>query len=418
MGNMYLPLLAAELPAGWTVFEGTTFVSPSGTEVHARVHRAPDGWVATDLIEREAAVLGVEATPIGDAPSSTFRVNGNRIVAQQRGFTFRRDGIDREGRIICAIDDGMALTITASWTATNAGADGEVDEVASGIRILNRPIATFEARPHSAVRASQAGRIPPEHSAWSALRKTWATPIDAVEEIGSVARWSPQELAVFALTLNSPNFPTVGVEEFAALPQMAMQVTLETVMRSFIARGLVRALEDGSVALEDELHSLMDAAVFPDLTVLAEHIGAGGIAVTWFGVRPDRAVRVRVIPDGSRECGEIVPAHLIGHLWNLSGSDERSEEMVDGAADQQRSVTLEDFVDRRGGVVSLLRVTTAWRVGDIIHGGIVAWALGTSGELWLATQHDTPTNGALSWDLQPCDLGVVRDQLLDHLPGG
>jgi hypothetical protein len=197
-----------------------------------------------------------------------------------------------------------------------------------------------------------------------------------------------------------------------------MQVTLETVMRSFIARGLVRPLDDGSVALVDELHSLMDTAVFPDVTVLAEHLGAGGIAVTWFGVRPDHAVRVRVCSDGSRECAEIAPAHLIGNLWNLSGTRHRSEGMAAGAIDPETSVTLEDVVERRCDVASLLRVTTAWREGDVIHGGIVAWAVGTTGELWLADQHNVPADGTLAWDLRSGDPEAVRNQLLDHLPGG
>ena len=415
-GNMYLPLLAAELPNGWTVSESSTFVSPTGTEVRARVNRAPDGWVATDLIASEAMALRADAEPISELPSSTFRVNGNRIVAEQRRFTFRRDGVDREGRIICAVDNGMALTITASWAATDLAADIEVDQVAAGIRLLNRPIATFEADPE-AVRRTPKRRVPPDGTAWSGLRSTWIAPIDADEEMWDVARWSPQELAVCALTLGSPTFPTVGVEEFTGLPRLALQVTLETVMRSFIARGLARALDDGSVALVDEFHSMVDAAVFPDLTVLAERIGSGGMAVAWFGVRPDRAVRVSVNPDGSRLCGEIAPPHLIGHLWKLSGIGERAE-MVSRSADRQRPVTFEDLIEQRCDVASLIRVTTAWRVGDTIRGGIVAWAVGMNGELWLADQHDMPTDGVMSWDLRSCDSQAVRNELLDHLPGG
>src|SRR3954454_8294703 len=414
--NMYLPLLAAELPNGWTVSERSTFLSPSGAEVHATVTSAPEGWTTAHLMAREISAMPADAKAADDGQSVT-RVNGNQIVGEQRAFVFRQHGIDRAGRIMCAVDDGIALTITASWSVTDAAAGAEVELVAAGIRLLNRPVAAIEAKAGSATRTSPPRRVPTQTSDWSHLRAEWSAPPATSPELSNVARWSPQELAVGALIVGSPSFPTVGAEEFSGLPRVAVQVTLETVMRSFVARGLVRPLDDGSVALVDELHSMIDTAAFPDLTVLAQCIGPPSIAVTWFGVRTDRAVRIGVNDDGSRECGDFAPRDLVALFCSLWAADDRSD-IIAPTTTTTRTVTVADLVEQACDVTSLVQVTTAWRVGNALHGGRPAWATGINGELWQAEQHDLPEHGAVAWLLRSSSADDVRKDLLGCLPGG
>jgi len=69
-------------------------------------------------------------------------------------------------------------------------------------------------------------------------------------------------------------------------------------------------------------------------------------------------------------------------------------------------------------VTSLVQVTTAWRVGNALHGGRLAWATGINGELWQAEQHDLPEHGAVAWDLRSSSADDVRKDLLGCLPGG
>jgi hypothetical protein len=233
--------------------------------------------------------------------------------------------------------------------------------------------------------------------------------------LSNVTRWSPQELAACALTLGVASFPTVEVEEFAGLPRLAQQVALETIMRSFVARGIVRACDDGSISLDDGVRATIETAVFPDLTVMAQHVGADGLTVAWFGVRTDRAVYVGVNRDGSRSCADFAPADLLEQIWNLAGITP--EVAASRADDGPHTVTVDDVVEQRSGVASLTEVTTAWRVGDSLDGGVLALATGQKGELWLADRRGVTADEVVSWELQSADFLALRNALLDYLPG-
>lgn len=415
---VYLPSLAAELPDGWVVSEGSTFTSPSGVAVHVRLDRAPDGWDAVALADHQENLARAELGEI-DVVANDAVPAGVGPAGRSRRFRFDRDGVATVGRIVCSVDDGLALTVSATWPEADDDAGTELDRVVAGLRLLRRPVAAFGTVPDGeTVRAPQA-RAAVEDSVWSAMRAAWDDRAVAGTSVPDAAwngaRWSPEECAVFATILGSPSFPTVGSEVLAALPERALHATLSAVTNSFVARGVVRALDDGSVGLVDEVDQVVQVAVFPDLTVSVDRITAGAVSSCWFGVRPDRAVLVRVEPTGSRACGGIDPGELVAHVLAVTGTAER-EVPVPSAS--ERIVTLDEVVTGAAGVDAIVRVTTAWRVGGVIHGGDLAWALGADGSLWLAEPVDADDDAPAAWQLRPVDTDAVRSELLDHLPGG
>jgi hypothetical protein len=180
-------------------------------------------------------------------------------------------------------------------------------------------------------------------------------------ELGAATRLSSTEFAVCATILGAPSFPTVGSELLASRPGAVLRATLEAVTSSFVARGLVEAGDDGFATLCDPLRELVEVAVFPDLTISVEGLGAGGAKHWWFGLRPDRCVQVSVLPDGSRECTQIEPSRVIDRIVAVSETGS-------------------------------MRVSTAWRDGEVIRGGAFTW--------------------------EPAvDTDGLRLELLDHLPG-
>ena len=316
-------------------------------------------------------------------------------------------------RIDCLIDGALALTVVGSWPLSNQ-VDSEMDAALAGIRLLSRPVASFPTTADPEARRPSVKRPPLDASAWSDLRAAWRAPDAAGVEVGAAARWSPVELAVCAAILGAASFPTVGPELLASLPTASLNATLDAVTRSFIARGLVRAHDDGWATLCDGPREVMEGAVFPDLTISIERLSGGGAGHWWFGLRPDQGVQVTVLPDGSRECGSIHPGRLIDQVFAVTGTGKPTGGEAPAGADPGH-VTLADVVGGASRVAALLRVNTAWRVGTLIRGGVFTWALGVDGSLWLADPvvGDEPP----SWKLGAIDLEGLGAELLDHLPG-
>ena len=216
---------------------------------------------------------------------------------------------------------------------------------------------------------------------------------------------------MFATILGAGSFPTVGSEQLGGLPEAAVMATAEAITRSFLARRIVCEGDDGAAALCPPLDELMDIAVFPDLTVSVERLGADGVARWWFGLRPDRAVRVTVLPDGTRECVEVEPGSAIAGVPALAGAGTGGS-----TGSGPVRVELADVTAGDGPVTAVVRIGTAWRDGAQLHGGQLTWALGPHGASWLAEPRlDEQVPG---WDLDPTDLDGLRANLLDHLPGG
>ncbi len=410
---MYLPLLAADLPEDWRVSEEATFSSPSGTDIHLRLNRARNEWNSSDLAAQMEAAARIQVRGIKEITASTMPLTGGR-VAHDRRFTSESDGIASIGRVVCLVEDGLALTVSASWTEGGLGADADIDIAVASIRLLNRPVTDAPAASDMPPARAPAKRPPVDSSAWSELRNAWSGTHPVEARLRRVTRWSPVELSVCAAVLGAPSFPTVGGELLASMSPDGLIATLDAVTRSLLARGLVRAGDDGLTDLSEDLRELMEVALYADLTILVERLGAPANGRWWFGLRPDRAAQVTVLPDGSRECAEIEPDHVIAQLLALTQAPGIVAADPTGPADAGR-VTLQDLVDGTGPVLALVRFNSTWRVGETVRGGTFTWAIGADGALWLAepqAKEATPV-----WQLRSIDFEGLRSDLLAHLPG-
>jgi hypothetical protein len=292
--------------------------------------------------------------------------------------------------------------------------DAEVDAAVAGIRVMHRPLATFATAADPQPRPSRVKRTALEPSAWSDVRAAWHRAGSSSVDVVGATRLSSVELAVCATVVEAASFPTVGSEMLASLPAAVLKATIETVMNSFNARGLIRDGEDGWATLCGGLFDIVDVAVFPDLTISIERLHAGGSDRWWFGVRPDSAVQISVLPNGSRECGLIDAGRAIDQVLALTGTS-RSGSSAPSEDAGPVSVSLADLTAGSGRIAAVVRVNTAWRVGEMICGGAFSWATGADGSLWLA---DPDADAACpSWTLAAVDVEGLRAELLAHLPG-
>jgi hypothetical protein len=392
------------------VSEGATFSTPSGIDINLRLNLAPDELDASDLAAQMEDAARAEVEGIDDISASTVQLRGGR-VAHERRFACTRAGVASVGRILCVVEGGLALTASASWPADGQVADAEMDEAVASVRLLARPLATVRTGAESEATRAPAKRPSIDPSAWAELRTAWSRSQPVGADVLGTTRWSPAELAVCATILGASSFPTVGAELLASLPEVALNATLDVVTRSFVARGLVRAGDDGFAALSEPLQQVMEVAALPDLTILVERLAAAGNGRWWFGLRTDRAVQVTVLRDGSRDCGAIEPEAVIGQIMAITGTPSATNRSSPGP----ERVTSAEIIDGSTPVAALVRVNTAWRDGDLVRGGVLTWAVGADGACWLA--EPAAAEASPTWNLRSTDLDALRAEILEHLPG-
>lgn len=396
VGRVHLPSLAAELPEGWTVSEEATLRSPSGTEIHLKLGRVPEGWTAAAVADDLESATRAAFSAVNGTTSKTVVLRSG-VVGDDRRLEFDRDGAAWVARLVGSVDGGLALTVRASWPATNGEADGELDLAVTGLRLLTHPLPLSPSVTQAVAAPPSRKRSPVDASRWAQLRACWATSVSDGGTSGQPTRWSAAELAVFATILGSSSFPTVGVELLASLPEAALTPTLEWVTRSLLARRLIEPAADGTTKICADLEIVMEVAVFPDLTIFVERFDPHGATRVWFGVRPDRAVQIAAPIDGSRECALLDPAEVVSRIHDgLTTPDGTGQ------------------LDSEADVVALTRITTAWRAGELIRGGTFAVAAGADGAVAFAD----PSADSTGWQLRLTDAAGVHATLLEHLPGG
>jgi hypothetical protein len=400
---VHLPRTAAELDEGWTVAEHTQLTSPGGVVVTVSVTRAPDGADAAALAELDRAGLEPELADL-EVTASDVRAFGG-LEAHELRFSFTRDGAPHAGRIVDAVAGEVACRAAASWPRDHADAASEVDAAIAGIRLIGGPLGMpglddgGDGSPAVALPARPAF----DRAQWSGLQASWAS-ANGVEPQVAVEPWSPDELAVVAVVLGAPAFPTVPGDVLVALPDVARQALVGAIVRSMMARGtLVPA--GGRLGLPDPVRGPMEVAVSPDVVIEVECQGRDGGALWWYGVRPDAAVRVSVTPTGAREVGPLEPGEVLSDLIGqagLSGSEASSA----GSTVEASTLLVEG-----SGIRAVGSVRTTWRDGSTMVGGIVWWAEADDGSLALAEVEGT------TWVLRPASSGDLRAELLAHLPG-
>ena len=363
--RLHLSSLAVELPQGWSVFDGATIAPPSGAAIQVRLGRAADGFDSSVLADKAEAEARGQTAGMGDVTRSTVPLLGG-LVGEQRVFAFERNGVASIGRFVCLIDDGLALTLTASWPAGDEVVDSEVDVALAGIRLVSRPVATLPTGGGPQGPRPSVQRSAVDVSAWTDLRIAWLNSDMRTAERRTGTRLSSIEFAVGATIVGAASFPTVGPELLASLPRAVLNATLDTVTRSFIARGFAEAGEDGSAILSAPLRKLVEVAVFPDLAISIERLGDSGAAM--LVVRSASGSRCASFCSRGwfGECAEIDPSRVIDQIFAVSEIGGEAAESV--------------------------RVNTAWRDREVIRGGVFTCEPGA-------------------------DLEALRLQLLDHLPG-
>jgi hypothetical protein len=407
---VFLPSLAVELPDGWSVAECLTLASPSGTEVRVRLDRAPEGFDSSALADRMIDHARAEVD-VRDVEATTRALAGGHL-AEERRFGCGIDGVESLGRVVGLVEADLALTISSAWPVADTAAETDVDTAVAGVRILRLPpvVRLPGAAPEQPASPPAPARAPGELPVWEPLLAAWRDAPAQAARPRDLSRWAPSELAVIAAILGSPAFPTVGPVHLSSMPEPALTATVEAVSRSLLARRLVSAGDDGTTVLADQIGGAMDVAVYPDLTISVERTGPGSESTWWFGVRPDRAVQVTVLSDGTRECSELEPAEVVGQLLTLAG-------VVDGTADafaaETRFATFEELATGEAKVAGLNRITTAWRDAGHIVGGVFTFAVGLDDSLWDAELDPSVTG----WSLRRTDLAGLHRSFADHLPG-
>jgi hypothetical protein len=406
---MFLPSLAAELPGGWTVAESLTLASPSGTEVRVRLDRAPDGLDSSALADRmvDHARTEVHARDV----EATTRALVGGYSAEERRFRCEVDGVFSVGHVVGLVESGLALTVTSAWPAADDAGGIDLETAVAGVRVLRLPTRVQISTSGSGEPTTPARRErrPVAPADWAPLLAAWRDSALAHAEPRERTRWAPSELAVVAAVLSSPSFPTIGPAYLNAMPEPALTATVEAVSRSFIARDLVSSGKDGTTVLADHVRDVMEVAVDPDLSILVEQLGPAAEAVFWFGVRPDRAVQISVLPDETRECAALEPAEVFGQSLTLAN-------VVNGtaaASPETRLVSFDELASGDAKVAAINRITTAWRDGGHIVGGGFTFAVGLDDSLWDAE----PDESSTGWSLRRTDVQGVRSKFFELLPG-
>ena len=85
------------------------------------------------LVREGVTALMAEIPDIDGVTSATRPMFGGR-TADERRLDGKRDGALWTGRLVCSVEDGLAVTLRASWGETGSPADADADVDAAEIR--------------------------------------------------------------------------------------------------------------------------------------------------------------------------------------------------------------------------------------------------------------------------------------------
>jgi hypothetical protein len=404
--TVHLPVLAAELPPGWGAFESAEFVAPSGRVVRVDLGGAEAGLDAVGLVESRLALL---RDSYGEPTETSSAVRRWRGSQNAHLVTIRFDEPAASWVIAGVVDGQAGLTVSTALASPDDDGTGDVEAVLAGIRLLSGPIARPAWDSSDVEGPSLAERPTVASEIWAQLHRAWSEHRGVVHDPITRTVWSPDELATVATVLGAPSFPSVGTEVFAALTDDELGAVLGATTRSLIARGILHAAPDGSLRLADDVRSELEIAVFPDLSIMVESGGVGEPAATYFGVRPDAAVRIDAAPTGGRTCGAVDPAGLVDALAALLAQRDSTQE------DPGETVRLEagELAERWMSMESAWQISSTWRAGSLVSGRVLYVARDANGRVWVTEPDDHE-----AWTLRPVGPTEIRDEILACLPGG
>jgi hypothetical protein len=406
--QVHLPLIAAELPTGWRTFEQTTFVAPSGQLVLATLGRAEDDVDAAALIDEHLARLRDEYGEPVEISRSTGRWRG---TAELFRCTTRFSQPAHQRSIAVVVVDGLTLTVTGEWPTDGDDGSLEVETVMAGIRLLSRPAYEPELIDEVADSKNPVARPPVASEVWAQLHEAWSRPNIDVEVGTSGDAWSHDELATVATILGAPAFPTVDADLMAALPEAELHAVLGATMRSFVARGLVEISPTGSAELSDRVRSMMETALFPDVAISIVSGSQDRSSVSYFGVRPDAAVRVETLANGARSCSFVDPHQVVDAIMAMVGRPDNAAESV---SDDNPRLTADELGRYWGAMERMWQISSTWRSDSLVTGCVLHAARSSDGRLWIAD----PDDDLESWTVRLVDFDQLRREVVACLPSG
>lgn len=406
--KVYLPALAAELSADWTVSERTIFRSPSGNEVHVRVDPERELSTSGELMHRRLGEAREDVGDLIDLVESEVDLGSRRRI-QRSGFEFDRDGIRATAQLACWLDDGLAVTAVAVAADDSAQLAADVEELMGGLRLGGRPSLNGIPEVSSPLGPSSLS-TPARPVDWARLRSAWSESGPVASPDSTPTTWSCDELAVVAMILGGFGFPTVDAELLRNLPDAAATVTAQAVARSLMARGVVSSDAEGTVTIADDVIVELEVAVRPALAVSITRVGRGTLGRWWLGVASEAAAQITVLPGDLRECRAIDPASLVERVLMLAGVADRS----DGSGGEDVVVSLQDVVSGEGPVTDIVLIQMGWPIDGAVRGAELVWAIGADGRLYAGE----PEEGAeQSWRCRAAGVATLRAEFASTLPG-
>ncbi len=406
-GSTYRAQLAVGLPEGWTVSEGLTMTSPSGTQIRARVDRAPGNQSAAQLTARQLDETSVTLEQLKETSAEDVLAFG-RIPSHARLFSFRSNDRDCRGIVTSAIVGPVAISAAASWL-TDAASDA--DEMA----VVERVISDLH--------------------------------LVETDESLHVSHWSEEELAVLASIQGFLAFPTVAPGLLESMNPTVSEAVIESVIRSLGARSLLRS--DGEkVEPVGELAQLAGLAFGPSVTLSFEQLGRSHRSAHWYGATADSALLIDVLANGVRSCRIFPAGDLVDVALGLSGLAVALDDVssADGPLAAQMDpgldrLTREELLGDVSPVDRLVQIQAHWKEGHVIVSGLVNVAVSTG---WIALAEPEPSTSGLrsqidistavgslsvaepqsvvepptAWSLRQVSEAELRSVLVAHLPSG
>jgi hypothetical protein len=406
--QVHLPLIAAELPTGWQTFEQTTFIAPSGQLVRATLGRADDDVDAATLIDEHLDRLRDEFGEPMEISKSTGRWRGTADLLRC-SVRFAQPAQERIINVV--VVDGLSLTVTGEWPTDGEDGSVDVETVIAGVRLLSRPVYEPDLNDEVAESTPPTARSPVAAEVWAQLHEAWSRPSTDVPTGTSGDAWSTDELATVATILGAPAFPTVDADLMAALPDAELHAVLGATMRSFVARGLVEISPTGSAELSDRVHSMMETALFPDVAVSIVSGDQDRSSVSYFGVRPDAAVRVETLANGARSCSFVDPDQVVDAIMAMIG---RGDAAAESPGDDIQRLTADELGRCWGAMERMWQIGSTWRSDSLVTGGVLHAARSSDGQLWVAD----PDDDLASWTVRRVDFDQLRRDVVACLPSG
>jgi hypothetical protein len=388
----HLSRLTASGPTDWLPLERLEIVHRDGS---ARV--VAEAWPASGASLRAVADRHGDLMAEGAADwEDRGLVEDGDVLRRDAGWK-APDGTRLHASISYRPVPGGLCVITA-WAPTDGTLLDEASEISASIRPLTVLPAGELSTPHTSS---------PPSDAWRSIRTSWHEDRSIDSVLGTPSRITLEEAVSATKHHGSRAFPGIDARAMAEVDASAPALRVA-------ARTLALRLTDDHL-----LDRRLSVALRHDLLIVVDTVSAGRRSRSWYVVRPDAGVQVRIDQTaGAVELYEISVPELSG--WLLQGVPIAEHTggpvpvrwaQIIAAAGGEGADLLETSAP-----VSITRVRTVYRTGSTIAGGELLWMNGTDAGPWRV---DGTGDLAVAADLTlvPVSRKALHVALVDLLPG-